>query len=152
VSWVVSLVEDDDAIREELRDILRARGLQVVEARHGGEALEAVRRRGVRPALLVVDLMMPVMSGIELLAAQASEPLLEGVPVIVMTAHEPSGPFPPTVHAVFRKPFALASLLAEVKRLTADMSGPVRPLPRGSVGLPPPLSPTVTPPDEPTDP
>jgi CheY-like chemotaxis protein len=135
VSWVVSLVEDDDAIREELRDILIARGLQVVEARHGGEALEAVRRRGVRPALLLVDLMMPVMSGWELLEAQASEPLLAGVPVIVMTAHEPGESFPATVHAVFRKPFALASLLAEVRRLTADISGPMRPPARGTLRL-----------------
>jgi CheY-like chemotaxis protein len=126
MSWVVSLVEDDDAIREELRDILTARGLQVIEARNGVEVLEGVRRRGVRPALIVLDLMMPVMDGWAFLSAQASEPLLDGVPVIVITAHDPAGPFPATVHAVLRKPFPIASLLAAVRELTADL-GFVRP-------------------------
>jgi CheY-like chemotaxis protein len=130
VSWVVSVVEDDDAIREELRDILTARGLRVMEARNGAEVLELVRRRGVRPSLLVLDLMMPVMDGWALLNAQSSEPLLDGVPVIIITAHEPAGPFPATVHAVFRKPFALASLLAAVKQLTADIDRPKRPTPK----------------------
>jgi CheY-like chemotaxis protein len=130
VSWIVSVVEDDDAIREELRDILTARGLRVIEARNGAEVLALVRRRGVRPALLVLDLMMPVMDGWALLNAQSSEPLLDGVPVIIITAHEPTGPFPPTVHAVFRKPFALALLLASVRELTADIHGPTRPTSR----------------------
>jgi DNA-binding response OmpR family regulator len=130
VSWIVSVVEDDDAIREELRDILTARGLRVIEARNGAEVLGLVRRRGVRPTLMVLDLMMPVMDGWGLLNAQSSEPLLDGVPVIVITAHEPTAPFPPTVHAVFRKPFALASLLASVRELTADIHGPKRPTSR----------------------
>ena len=127
MSWMISVIEDDDAIREELRDVLIARGLRVLEARNGAEVLALVRRQGVRPALLVLDLMMPVMDGWGLLNAQSSEPLLDGVPVIIITAHEPAGPFPATVHAVLRKPFALSSLLVSVRELTADMQSPKRP-------------------------
>ena len=134
MSWVVTLVEDDDDIREHLADVLQARGLRVVEARHGAEALDVVRTRGIRPALLVLDLMMPVMDGWSLLAAQPSEPLLDGVPVVVITAHDAKGPFPSTVHAVFEKPFALATFLDTVRRLTADLE-PIRRPARGTDGL-----------------
>jgi CheY-like chemotaxis protein len=135
MSWVISLVEDDDAIREHLASVLRARGLQVIEARHGGEALEIVRQRGIRPALMVLDLMMPVMDGWAVLNAQRSEPLLDGVPVVVITANQPGGPFPETVQAVFEKPFSLAALLEKIRHLCADVERPRRPLALGSDGL-----------------
>jgi CheY-like chemotaxis protein len=127
MSWVITLVEDDDAIREHLAEVFKARGLAVVEARHGGEALDIVRNRGIRPALLVLDLMMPVMDGWTFLAAQAGEPLLQGVPVVVITAHDAKGPLPETVHAVFQKPFVLSALLDTVRRLVADLEPLRRP-------------------------
>jgi CheY-like chemotaxis protein len=126
VSWVVSVVEDDDDIREHLADVLRARGLQVIESRNGAEALETLRARGIRPALLVVDLMMPVMDGWALLNAQAHEPLIDGVPALVITAGDSPGQLPSTVHAVFRKPFSLGALLDMVRHLTADLDAPRR--------------------------
>ena len=141
MSWVVSVVEDDEAIREHLAEVMRARGLQVVEARNGAEVLELVRRRGIRPALIVLDLMMPVMDGWALLNAQPTEPMIDGVPVIVITAYELHGPFPSTVHAIFRKPFPLASLLDTIHHLTASIEAPRRPLARGSEGLRTPLKP-----------
>jgi len=121
MSWVVSLVEDDPDIREHLGEVLRARGLQVIEAENGAEVLATLRRTGIRPALLLIDLMMPVMDGWALLEAQPQEPLIDGVPVIVITAHDP-GPLPPTVRAVFRKPFALSALLEMVRHLCADIA------------------------------
>jgi CheY-like chemotaxis protein len=140
MSWVVSLVEDDDDIREHLAEVLKARGLKVVEARQGAEALEEIRRRGIRPSLMLLDLMMPVMDGWAVLNAQASEPLLDGVPVIVITAQDPGGPLPATVQAVFQKPFSLALLLDTVRHVCADLDPPRRAA-RGSDGLKPPLKP-----------
>jgi CheY-like chemotaxis protein len=117
VSWLVTLVEDDDDIREHLAEVLRARGLQVLEARNGAEALDLIRTRGVRPALVLIDLMMPVMDGWALLGAQQAEPLFDGVPVVVITACDPDGPLPSTVQAVFRKPFSLAALLDTIRHV-----------------------------------
>ena len=134
MSWVVSVVEDDDDIREDLSEVLSARGLRVMQARHGGEVLEEVRRRGVRPSLLLLDLMMPVMDGWALLAAQASEPLLDGVPVVVMTARDPAGPLPSTVAAVLTKPFSLSKLLDTVQSIVGDPDPHHRPK-RTSDGL-----------------
>jgi CheY-like chemotaxis protein len=120
MSWVVSVVEDDDDIREDLARVLKARGLQVLEARHGAAVLDEIRRRGVRPSLLLLDLMMPVMDGWALLNAQATEPLLDGVPVVVMTARDPAGPLPSTVHAVLQKPFSLTELLDAVQSICGN--------------------------------
>jgi CheY-like chemotaxis protein len=114
---VISVVEDDADIREHLAEVFRARGLKVVEACHGAEVLDQVRRQGIRPAVIVLDLLMPVMDGWALLDAQRSEPMLDGVPVVVITAQEPDGPFPSTVHAVLRKPFSLSTLLQTVRQL-----------------------------------
>jgi len=124
MSWVISLVEDDDDIREHLADVLKARGLRVVEARHGADALDAIRRQGIKPALMVLDLMMPVMDGWALLDAQQTESLLDGVPVVIITAQDAKGPFPATVAAVFRKPFSLAALLDTIRALCADLHPP----------------------------
>ena len=135
MSWVVTVIEDDDDIREHLSEVLRARGLQVVEARQGDDALQIVRRQGIRPALIILDLMMPVMDGWALLDAQPNEPLIEGVPVVVITASPPARTFPPTVRAVFQKPFALAALLDKIRHVLADVGSPKRPLGRGTDGL-----------------
>ena len=140
MSWVVTVVEDDDAIREHLVEVMTARGLKVVEARNGAEVLDVIRSQGVRPSMMVLDLMMPVMDGWTLLSTQASEPLLDGVPVIVITAHEPPGHLPETVRAVFRKPFPLWALLDTVRHLCGDVAPPRRAA-RGSDGLKPPLTP-----------
>lgn len=121
MSWVVTVIEDDEDIREHLAEVLRARGLQVVEARQGDDALQIVRRQGIRPALIILDLMMPVMDGWALLDAQPSEPLIDGVPVVVITASPPARAFPATVQAVFQKPFALGALLDTIRHLLADV-------------------------------
>ncbi len=134
MSWVVSLVEDDDDIRTHLAEVLRARGLNVLEAAHGADALSMLRARGIRPALMVVDLMMPVMDGWALLNAQASEPLIDGVPVVVITAQE-AGPLPATVEKIFQKPFALGALIETIRHLCGDLEPARRPLARGSEGI-----------------
>jgi two-component system chemotaxis response regulator CheY len=114
--WIL-VVDDDAAIRETLRVILEDEGYPVITAAQGKEALERLEA-GPPPALCIVDLMMPVCNGWELCAELARRPALSGVPVLLVSAHDPleappSGP--QTVH-VMGKPIRFDRLLRHVER------------------------------------
>jgi CheY-like chemotaxis protein len=80
----VILVVDDDAIsRETLAGLLSKKGYSVASAENGRQALDYLRSS--TPALILLDLMMPVMSGWEFLALKKTDPRLEPLPVVVMT-------------------------------------------------------------------
>lgn len=82
----VALIVDDDAhIRDSLSEHLREKGFEVLSAGHGVEALE-VARRGPRPDVIVLDLLMPVMDGWDFRAAQLASPDLADIPVVVISA------------------------------------------------------------------
>jgi CheY-like chemotaxis protein len=82
----VALVVDDDVhIRESLSEYLQEEGFDVRSASHGLEALE-VARRGPRPDVIVLDLLMPVMDGWDFRAAQLASPDLADIPVVVISA------------------------------------------------------------------
>ena len=80
------VVEDDPTTREMLRRTLEKSGLEVVEASNGREALACIARR--RPALIVLDLMMPEMDGFEFLAELRQHPEWGEIPVVVVTAKD----------------------------------------------------------------
>jgi|GEM_PF-5420104 len=64
----VLLVDDEPMIRAMLAEFLQLRGLRVITARNGIFALDHVRIHGERPDLLIADLLMPAMGGLELLS------------------------------------------------------------------------------------
>jgi CheY-like chemotaxis protein len=109
------LVVDDDAdCRELLADLLSHQGYAVVCARNGREALDCINSS--TPALMILDLMMPVMSGWELLEQQKNDPKLESLPVVVMTA---SGLVQNlSAEAVIHKPIDFKALMKVVKQLS----------------------------------
>jgi CheY-like chemotaxis protein len=79
------VVDDERDIREALDFVLTLQGYQVLLASHGQEALDLLKG-GVEPDLILLDLMMPVMNGMELLAAIRRDPRFLHVQVIVLTA------------------------------------------------------------------
>jgi len=81
----VLVVDDDADLREALVDVLSVEGWSVFTAEHGQEALDMLSS-GVRPDVVLLDLMMPVMSGYELRAHQLRRPAIADIPVVVMTA------------------------------------------------------------------
>jgi CheY-like chemotaxis protein len=83
----VIVVDDDDDFRESLCEALRSEGYDVRAARNGAEAL--LLARAVSPGAIVLDLMMPVMNGFELMDALDADPLLARVPRFVLTAVAP---------------------------------------------------------------
>lgn len=115
---LILLVEDDAAIRETVSECLTSEGYRVDAAEHGADALARLAGAVERPALLLLDLVMPVMNGAELVERVRAEPALAGVPVLLMTAAISSpGPSLPKVDATLVKPFDLDDLLATVARL-----------------------------------
>jgi PAS domain S-box-containing protein len=117
---LVLLVEDDPAAREMLRRWVEADGWQVMEAENGRAALECVARR--RPALILLDLLMPEMDGFTFSDELRRRPEWRTIPVVVVTARDLttadcdrlSGP---VARVLPRGAFSRDELLAEVRRL-----------------------------------
>ncbi len=82
----VLIVEDDEDIRGALAGMLEELGYSVTTAEHGQEALEQLREPDAVPAIILLDIMMPVMDGLEFLREQMRDAALCNVPVVVMTA------------------------------------------------------------------
>lgn len=99
------IVEDDDEIRSLLSELLRDRGYAVREASHGADALDVMR--DARPCAVLLDLMMPNVSGWQVLDAMAADPGLASVPVCVISANPHGLPMHVTV---LRKPVRFADV------------------------------------------
>ncbi|MCW8140309.1 MAG: response regulator [Planctomycetota bacterium] len=82
---LVLLVDDDEEMRSTLVEVLALEGIDAVTARHGAEAFERLRA-GLAPDAILLDLMMPVMSGWEFRAQQRQDPALSAIPVMVLSA------------------------------------------------------------------
>nr|QKW93707.1 polar-differentiation response regulator DivK [Vitiosangium cumulatum] len=81
----VLIVEDDPDIRESLQHFLESHGYPVCAASHGKEALELLGRTP-RPAVVVLDMSLPVMDGHRLLTARKGDALLRSIPVVILSA------------------------------------------------------------------
>lgn len=113
----ILLVEDDPDICESVRAVLEDEGHTVRTASNGREALEALRIS--IPGLVLVDLLMPVMDGIQLIEAMRASTLWADVPIIVLSAS--STVSPPADITVLRKPIGIDALVAAVdKRISAQ--------------------------------
>jgi CheY-like chemotaxis protein len=108
----ILIVEDDAAIRESLRDAFEDHGYRVRCAANGLEGLEALRRFE-RPCAVILDLMMPVMTGHELYDAMQTDPGLADIPVIVSSA-DPSGA--PSGALLLKKPINLLAMLTTIQK------------------------------------
>jgi len=81
---LVLVAADDDAVRQTLIDILEINGFATVSACDGAEALAFAHRD--RPAAIITDIQMPVMTGFDLLERIRSDEVLRTTPVIVVSA------------------------------------------------------------------
>jgi CheY-like chemotaxis protein len=116
----ILVVEDDDAIRSAVVDLLALEGYEAVPAHHGKEALELLKERREDPCLILTDLMMPELDGWELIRLLEKQDIIITIPVVVMTAGL-TGRLP--VKRVIKKPFNLETILALVKEYCGSPSG-----------------------------
>ena len=112
----ILLVEDDLALREATAELLTWAGYTVETAEHGADAL--VWLRHTRPGVIVTDLQMPVMDGVALLRACASDPALADIPIVVTsgTPMDLTTSAAPPPFAVLRKPDHIDQLLPTLAR------------------------------------
>lgn len=110
----VLVVDDDLGIREVVSEVLRDEGYEVTCAADGAQAMSALRREP-HPDLMLLDLMMPVMSGWEVLEQIEENSDLQRVPVVVVSAMTAPGG-----HEHLAKPIDLDRLLATVGRLARN--------------------------------
>jgi two-component system cell cycle response regulator DivK len=110
----VLIVEDDPIVADAAADAIGAAGYRAIQARDGWQALEALAQE--RPALLLVDLFLPGMSGTEFLRFVKINPSWSHIPRVIMTgANDPMIGIREDA-AVFYKPLDLDSLIEVVKR------------------------------------
>lgn len=107
----ILLVEDDTAIREGVRELLREAGHPVVSVSNGALALERLRS-GLRPRLILLDLNMPVLDGWSFIQLRGEDARLAEIPVVVLSAVAgPSRSAPYVgVSAILAKPLDVAQL------------------------------------------
>ena len=110
-----------------LATFLRRRGFQLLEARDGREALTAMRSG--EADVVVMDLMMPEVSGWDVLCERAGDPALLAIPMIVVTADNSrqvtDDLLDKHVYAVVGKPFDLNALLSAVTACSGRPYSPV---------------------------
>ena len=84
----VLVVEDEEDLRNLVVDILIDAGYDVTEAEHGGVALEKAKNE--LPDIILLDVMMPVMDGFEVLTQLRQNPATQATPVVMLTAFPPA--------------------------------------------------------------
>ncbi len=109
------VVEDDPDFRELLRDVLQRAGWTVDLADDGIAALSRIRR--VIPDLIILDLMMPNLDGVEVLKLLRSTEVGRQIPVVVATGTRVDDAVRDLASAVLVKPFDIQELLRVVQQL-----------------------------------
>jgi CheY-like chemotaxis protein len=103
----VLIVEDDAAIRDTLKHIIESEGFVVFIAENGQEAIKKLKMLSRRPCLVLVDFMMPIMNGEELIKEMSESDILSSIPVVMVSAQEK----PATVKRFIKKPYSLECIL-----------------------------------------
>jgi CheY-like chemotaxis protein len=110
----VLLVEDDYDVRDTLQDLLESEGFDVIPAANGKQAIDFLRY--AKPGgdfVVVLDLMMPMVSGWEVLDLLTKDSRLSGIPVIVLSALATERP--PRAQEFVRKPFTMQTLVTSIR-------------------------------------
>jgi DNA-binding response OmpR family regulator len=113
----VLLVEDEANIAEAMRFILTREGWRVSHVADGNMALDAMKRDP--PDMVILDHMLPGMSGLEILAALRADPATQALPVMMLTARGRDRDLAERAGAnrFVSKPFSNADLVAEVRQM-----------------------------------
>ena len=118
----ILVVDDDTDIRETLAQILEFEGFRVVCACNGQDAMDQLVN--IKPNLILLDLMMPVMNGYEFRQAQKAKPEIAGIPVIILSAdgNVQQKAAVADVRAYLKKPIELETLLTAIRQVVGPIA------------------------------
>jgi two-component system, cell cycle response regulator DivK len=118
----ILLIEDNDLNRDMLSRRLERRGFEVVIATDGSQGAEMAR--SAKPALILMDMSLPVMDGWELARSLKDDPETRGIPILALTAHVMAGDRERALAAgcddYDTKPIELPRLLGKIEALLAN--------------------------------
>jgi CheY-like chemotaxis protein len=116
---LILIVEDDDNSRKLLRDSLQVMGYETAEAANGELGIQIARER--RPALILMDIQMPGISGFDALRSLRSDAMTRAIPVIAVTASVMGAQQNEVLQAGFdaleSKPVSIVGLLRKMRAL-----------------------------------
>jgi CheY-like chemotaxis protein len=123
--WIL-IADDDPVLRALWVAVLGGAGYRTVEATTGREAVELMRT--IVPNLVILDLRMPELTGQEVLAYVRSLPVVQEIPVLVVSGHlEETGSSGFNVVDRLAKPLDASRFLQAVERALASARQPPRP-------------------------
>ncbi len=124
MTWLL-VAEDDDDLREQLADVLRGHGYVVHTACDGAAAVRMLDVAESLPALMLLDLLMPHVSGREVLEAMRSLAKTRDVPVVVVTGIDTEGMGLSAfgVKDILLKPVSVDRLMGVVRRVVGRRLG-----------------------------
>jgi DNA-binding response OmpR family regulator len=125
---IIYVVEDQEELRESICEELDRSGFATVGAQHGERALALLRRAVTKPALILLDLLMPEKDGWEVVAAVKNDAQLKSVPIVVMSAIPPRATTLQAqgVAATLPKPFTMDELMFVISKLVKLPAKPAR--------------------------
>jgi signal transduction histidine kinase/ActR/RegA family two-component response regulator len=128
VAGRILIVDDEQAIREMMKDILESAGYEVVLAPDGVEALEVYRQEWGRVSLVLLDMVMPRMSGLE--TFRRIQGMDRSARVILCSGYADNAQAQQAIKegalGFFPKPFTMSELLARVRRVIGGVKSPDR--------------------------
>lgn len=115
----ILLVEDDFAVAALLCSVLEDEGYRVTRAENGLQGLNSIKT--IQPDLVVCDMMMPILDGMEMCRAMRASPANSHIPfIMVSAAYEPAHTSERMYDAFFRKPIDIDIFLETIDRLIKD--------------------------------
>ncbi|MDA0229707.1 MAG: response regulator [Proteobacteria bacterium] len=118
-----ALIVEDNALNLKLmRDLLEASGIETLQTKDGSRALEMVREH--RPDIILMDIQLPDVSGLDVTRQLKADPELRAIPIIAVTALALRGDEERVLEAgcdaYISKPISVANFLQEVRRFLGE--------------------------------
>ena len=117
---LIAVVDDEFLLADLLASLLIGEGHEVMTAPHGRAALQMIRER--KPALIITDFMMPLMTGLELAQALQTDSELADIPIILVSGAQGATArerYKDLFAAIFDKPYDSEAMLEAARELLA---------------------------------